>query len=206
MHYSENELWQQINKGDRLAFETLFHRFYAPLCGYAHKLLQDRDNAENVVQELFCQLWESRQNTQISSNVKAYLFKSVFNKALNQMKRDKRVQPLLSFESDMESEFVPELIEARKEAEHNDLQEHYKNALSAMPEGRRTIFQLSRNEGLSYKEIADSLQISIKTVENQMGKALSFLRIRLADFLVLLIALVPFFKTILTFLGYEKSI
>ena len=186
MHYSENELWEQTKEGSLQAYEQLFHRLYAPLCNYANKYLADTDEAENVVQELFCNIWEKRGEITLSFGIKAYMYKSVFNKALNEMKKVKRLEPLQT--SDHENELdVHKAYQIGLEVSHfNELQQVYQQALTQMPEGRRTIFELSRQEGLSYREIADALQISIKTVEGQMGKALGFLRIRLADFLLLL--------------------
>jgi RNA polymerase sigma-70 factor (ECF subfamily) len=184
MQYPENELWQQIQQGSLQAYEKLFHKLYAPLCGYANQYLSDPDEAENLVQELFCYLWENKDSLEISTGIKPYLYKSAFHRSLNIIKRSKRMEPILT----EEGEYKPAVLQQtslHEQASTNELQEQYQQALSDMPEGRRTIFQLSRQDELTYREIAELLDISIKTVETQMSKALGFLRVRLSDFLVL---------------------
>lgn len=185
MQYPENELWQQTQQGSLQAYEKLFHKLYAPLCGYANKYLSDSDEAENLVQELFCNLWENKESLEISTGIKPYLYKSVFHRSLNIIKRSKRMEPILTEEGEYNASVINHSsIQVFTEGA-NELEYHYFKALEEMPEGRRTIFQLSRQDELTYREIADLLDISIKTVETQMSKALGFLRVRLSDFLVL---------------------
>lgn len=189
MQYPENELWQQIQQGSLQAYEKLFHKLYAPLCSYANQYLSDPDEAENLVQELFCYLWENKDTLEISTGIKPYLYKSVFHRSLNTIKRSKRMEPILNEEGEYKPSVLQQSSLQEQPTTTNELQEQYHQALLDMPEGRRTIFQLSRMEGLTYREIADNLEISVKTVENQMSKALGFLRVRLLDFLVLFLVI-----------------
>ncbi|MCC7246456.1 MAG: RNA polymerase sigma-70 factor [Saprospiraceae bacterium] len=172
-----------IRRGDKQAFDAIFRRYYEPLCQYASGLTEgDPDEAEDLVQNAFVKLWERRDTLDIRWSVKAYLYKMVYHAGLNRIRhaqsRDKYHQfKSLPLNNDFEhpADTLPELKE-RLEA-----------ALRELPPQCRSVFELSRFEALKYREIADQLEISIKTVESQMGKALRLMRLRLADFLVSLV-------------------
>lgn len=161
--------------------EGLFRLHYRPLCGFALGYLKDKDHAEDIVQELFVRLWQDRESLSIQASVKSYLFTAVRNRCLNALVVKKRMRPL-----DEKMEAMP----AGEEREENELSERMARvqaAIEALPTERRKVFRLSRNEGLKYHQIAERLDISVKTVENQMGKALKSLREELADLMPLLL-------------------
>ncbi len=164
-----------IAAGDRNAFEALFRLHYRPLCAFAVQYVKDGDKAEDLVQDLFFRLWMDREKTNVTSSLKSYLFQAVRNRCLNAVKVQGRVRSL--------NEEVDDGIEedGRTEDEHAERAARVNAAIEALPEERRKVFKLSRHEGLKYHEIAERLGISIKTVENQMGKALRTLREELAD-------------------------
>ncbi|MES2389155.1 MAG: RNA polymerase sigma-70 factor [Bacteroidota bacterium] len=180
---NEELSWKQIQAGDEKAYERLFFLYYAPLCGYANRFLRDTDEAENIVQELFCFMWEQKDRINISLALKPYLYRAVYNRSLNRLKQMKRT-------ISQEEEAMPEFAEsmgsnADQPLAHAELDGLITGAINAMPEKRRQIFCLSRMEQKTYKEIAAMLDISIKTVEAQMGKALDFMRFSLGDYLPL---------------------
>lgn len=164
-----------IAAGDRNAFEALFRLHYAPLCAFAAQYVKDVDKAEDLVQDLFFRLWMERERTKVTSSVKAYLFQAVRNRCLNALKTQSRVRSLNEEIDDATGH------EERSEEEFTDRSARVHAAIEGLPEERRKVFKLSRNDGLKYQEIADRLGISVKTVENQMGKALKTLREELAD-------------------------
>jgi RNA polymerase sigma-70 factor (ECF subfamily) len=165
---------------DETAFETLFKTHYNALHAYAQVILKDEDVAEEIVQGMFLKFWEKRASLNIQS-IKAYLYKCVYNDSLNYIKQEKTKSKYQDFTlHTMNTEHEP----ASLKVELTELQQHLREALNHLPEQCRTIFQMSRFEELKYREIADHLGLSIKTVENQMGKALRILRLKLADFLV----------------------
>ena len=175
--------FSRIAAGDQQAFERLFREHYRPLCAFAVQYVKDSDRAQDLVQELFTRLWQDRERTSITTSIKAYLFTSVRNRCLNAVAATGRLRSLDEEVDDRIAE------DERSEEEHTDRAARVQAAIEALPEERRKVFRLSRDEGLKYQEIADRLGISIKTVENQMGKALKTLREELADLLPLLIAL-----------------
>ncbi|WP_316826318.1 RNA polymerase sigma-70 factor [Pedobacter miscanthi] len=165
---------------DDTSFEQLFKTYYHALHAYAQVILKDEDLAEEIVQGMFLKFWEKRQNLQIQS-IKAYLYKCVYNDSINYLKQEKTKSKYQEFTiHTMNTEHEP----AAAKVELSELQQHLRIALNQLPEQCRTIFQMSRFEELKYREIADHLGLSVKTVENQMGKALKILRLKLADFLV----------------------
>jgi len=174
------------------SFEHLFKTHYNALHAYAHMMLKDEDLAEEIVQGMFLKFWEKRQNLQIQS-IKAYLYKCVYNDSLNYLKQEKtkiKYQQFTLHTMNTEHESAASKIEL------TELQKRLSIALNQLPEQCRTIFQMSRFEELKYREIAERLGLSIKTIENQMGKALKILRLRLADFLILCLIGVWYFKVI----------
>lgn len=174
---------QALQRGEEGAFDALFRQWYAPLCHYASTLTaRDIDAAEDIVQNAFIKLWEQRERIDIKYSVKAYLYKAVHNACLNRIRDKKTVEKYQQHQiRAMENSYVPE--------PETELAERIKKAIEELPAQCRRIFELSRFEELKYREIAEQLNISPKTVENQMGRALSFLRLKLADYLVSIVLL-----------------
>ena len=173
MQFSDQEVIRHIRNGNATVYEALFKQYYDPLCRFAASILSSSPEAEGMVQELFLHLWDKRAQLEISSSLKSYLFRSTRNKCLNHLKhlkvRDKYLQEKL---------YVQPVSEEMKEESEN-LEAHIYQAIGGLPNRCREIFELSRFEGLKYREIADILGISPKTVEVQMGKALKILRKKL---------------------------
>ncbi len=172
-----------IRIDDEAAFERTFREHYAPLCRYALGIVGDADNAEEVVQDVFMRVWEKRETLTITVSVKAYLYRAVHNSCLNLVQRNKAHVRL--------DEAPLRVVHAAEEPGTNtgELERAVADALATLPKECRRVFELSRFEELKYREIADLLGISIKTVENQVGKALRLMRERLAPFLHLLLLL-----------------
>ena len=183
----QNEIKESeaIRQGDETVFDTVFRRFYAPLCHYATQFTDgDPDEAEDIVQQTFVKLWERRASVDIAWSVKAYLYKMVHNAALNRIRHQQTKHKYQQFNAQqLDTQHV------HPEDTAPELRERLHNALNELPPQCRNIFELSRFEQLKYREIAEQLQISIKTVETQMGKALRLMRLQLADYLVTFIGI-----------------
>lgn len=173
-----------IRQGQEPAFEQMFRTYYERLCHHATKVLRDADEAEEMVQTVFLGIWEKRQELDINQSLKAYLYRAVHNHCLNRIKhygvRETHRQHTLYAQSD-HYEDVEEAIEG------SELEARIALIVRNLPEQCQVIFRLSRFEELKYQEIADRLGLSIKTVENQIGKALKIMRRELADYLPLLV-------------------
>jgi RNA polymerase sigma-70 factor (ECF subfamily) len=179
---SDEENYRAIKEGNQIAFEMIFKTHYKPLCHYAHSFLNDKNEAEEVVQTTFIKIWEKKNELSVQSSLKAYLYSMVRNGCLNVIKHEK-VKQLHAKWHVQETERSRELVEEKVLS--NDLESKIYLAMKALPEQCRLVFQLSRFEELKYQEIADQLQISVKTVENQMGKALKIMRTQLKEYLPL---------------------
>jgi RNA polymerase sigma-70 factor (ECF subfamily) len=166
-------------------FELLFRDLFPPLMAFARKILGDEEDAREVVQQVFINLWEKRSELDLSSSLKSYLFTSVHHRSLNVIRGRKKFS----------SAEVPEVAgewDVSAQIESMELEGKIREAIDALPEKCRKIFELSRFEGLKYGEIAGQLGISIKTVENQMSKALKILREQVGKYLTLLLCLLLF--------------
>lgn len=164
-------------------YQTLFHTYYADLCKFSFSIIKDKAKAEDIVQDVFIMLWQKRRSISFSFSIKSYVFKSVYNKSITAYhQHTKRIKVDLE-----EASGAAEGVTAVEWTQAEELKEAIAKAIAEMTDGCRTIFLMSREEALSYKEISDILGISIKTVENQMGKALKHLRIHLNEYLILIL-------------------
>lgn len=160
-------------------FEVLFRTLYAALLRYAISVSYAEFNAEELVQDAFLKLWNKRAELSDAVNVKAYLYKMVYNAALNTNKHDKVKTKHASY---MQTNAIPK-NDNIQQLQANELSAIIHVAIAKLPQKCRLLFYLSREEGLSYKSIAERLNISTKTVEHQISKALSILRVELKDYL-----------------------
>jgi RNA polymerase sigma-70 factor (ECF subfamily) len=171
-----------IKKGDARSLELLFQSTYPALCAYAKKFLNDADESEEIVQELFYSLWKHRDRLDENQSLHGYLFTSVKNRCLNFLDAQKskaRYATLMKFLYVQES---TDSVNSYHVLIEKELEKDFHQALQALPNECRKIFELSRFEGLKYQEIATRLDISIKTVETQISRALSKLRVQLKDY------------------------
>jgi len=175
---TDKTLIQDIQKGNIKAFENLFRLLYPALCGYALKILKDPDQAEEMVQEVFYTFWKRRENLIIDVSLKSYLYKSVYHKCLHYIEHQAVVNKYASAYEHSQTAYYT----ADDALQTGELYEAYKKTLYELPERCREIFQMSRNYGLKYNEIAEKLSISIKTVEANMSKALKAFRHSLAEY------------------------
>ncbi len=181
-----------LHQYDDKAFEQMFKAHYKELHSYANIMLRDQDIAEEIVQSMFLKFWEKRELLNVQTSIKAYLYKCVYNDSLNYLKHQKvktKYQDFTIHTMNNHHEAASSRVEL------NELEFKLQEALNELPEHCRTIFQMSRFEELKYREIAEQLDLSIKTVENQMGKALKILRLKLADFITLILpGIIMFYK------------
>ena len=186
VEFTENLQLDALKEGDLTVFEMHFRAYYQPLCHYAYSFIKDKDEAEEVVQSTFLSFWEKKESIDIKTSLKSYLYTMVRNTCLNVIKHEKIKQKHATEELAV-GERTHESVSHKVIA--NELEYRIQDAMEKLPEQCRLIFKLSRFEELKYAEIAGQLNLSIKTVENQMGKALKIMREQLKDYLPLIIIL-----------------
>lgn len=180
---NEQHIVEAIKAGDRNAFEMIFRTWYKPLCNYAHSFLQDKDESEEVVQNTLVIVWEKRLQISVETSLRSYLFRSVRNSCLNAIKHRKVVREHEKYA--VRNSPVAEAQTGQKIIS-SELEKRIAEAMLVLPEQCQLVFRMSRLEELKYSEIAEQLGISVKTVENHMGKALRIMREELKDYLPLI--------------------
>jgi RNA polymerase sigma-70 factor (ECF subfamily) len=175
----EPELVDRIRRGDTLAFKKLFDQYYVPLSAFATEYVKSYDAGREVVQEVMLKIWNMRETWTPTGSLKTYMYRAVFNQALNYIKKEanrRRFEAEAAYESDGGVLPADDFIHAR------ELQRAIRDTVRMLPPKRQMIYILHRQHGLPIKEIAVIMDISPKTVENQMGEALRFIRERLSGY------------------------
>ncbi len=179
LNQQDKQLIERVRNGEEQAFEVLFKRYYKNLCVFALRYIPEEDVVEDLVQEMFFKLWDKRSNLFITTSLESYLYRSVHNLAINFLNHEK-----------IKRGYKDKVIQGFKNKLYNDdiaywefgLEEVVRKNIEELPERRRKIFKMSRFEELKNHEIAEKLDVSIKTVEAQMTQAIRFLRDKLKDY------------------------
>ncbi len=179
MKKTDRKIFYEIKKGNLVTFEKLFRKYYANLCNYAGKYLKDINKAEEVVQELFFKLWEKRDILDINVSLKSYLYRAVYNGCLQYLNHRAIEIKYENYYRKQDKVFDTDASEYINMQEINEIIDE---TLNSLPERCRNIFLLNRYDGLKYREIAKKLDLSIKTVEANMGKALKLFRKNLKNY------------------------
>ena len=177
--------WRIAIKDDEIAFRTLFFQFFSPLCVFAHRYIDRWETCEDIVQETFFKKWKNRKNIEINTSSRNFLITSVKNTCIDFLRKQETEQNW-----------------QQKEIENNtswytsgdiystiELEQMLSAALAKLPDNIRIVFEKNRFEGMTYTEIAAEHNISVKTVEAYMTKALKHLRVELKDYLPLMLLL-----------------
>lgn len=178
-HVTDRELLDRLRQGDRDAFDSIFRAHYPSVVAVAERIAGERAVGEEVGQDLMLELWRRRESVSVDESLRAYLVRAARNRALNHLRHERmkvRTAPFAAGENVTAPEAPARLAEQEIDAA-------VREAVSTLPERCREVFELSRGAGLRYAEIAETMGISVKTVEAQMGKALRVLRERLAPWL-----------------------
>ncbi|MDR8394624.1 RNA polymerase sigma-70 factor [Aliifodinibius sp. S!AR15-10] len=177
-------MWiEKIQTGDHQAFENLFKEYYLPLTRFAWGYVKSKAIAEEIVQEVFADVWANRKNWSIDYSIRSYLYKTVKNESLNYLKHQK-------IEDEYDSRWMDQkdnpTINFDYELREEQIREAVKEAIDELPRRAKMTYKLHRHDGLTYHEIAEVMEVSVKTVESQMTRTLKTLRERLSY-------LLPFF-------------
>ena len=175
-------LLSAVQRGDQKAFDTLFRRYYPMLCAYGHRFVELED-AEEIVEDSLLWIWENRETLVIESSLNSYLFKMVYRRALNKLAHIDATQRA-------DTRFYEEMQEMLQDTDYYQIEELAKrieDAVAALPESYREAFVMHRFRDMSYKEIAETLGVSPKTIDYRIQQALKQLRTDLKDYLPLLL-------------------
>ncbi|MCL3779222.1 RNA polymerase sigma-70 factor [Prolixibacteraceae bacterium JC049] len=170
----------QLKKSDKVLFDALFDKHYKSLCSYAYTLVRDYSVAEDLVQDLFVRIWHRRSELKIADIHGGYLFKAVYAKCLDVLKHDEVKK---RYEQELKSGTLLEFDESISQFE---LSEKLKTIIEKLPVRRKEIFFMSKIHGMTYKEIAEELDISVNTVDTQLRRTLQLLRSEMKDYLPIL--------------------
>jgi RNA polymerase sigma-70 factor, ECF subfamily len=164
-----------LRNSDEQSLRWIFDQYFGFLVHEIHRYIKDEDTCKDIAQEVFAEIWRKRTNINIETSLKAYLRRAGYNRAMNQIKANKRLQ--LDNDSDYHLDILAEQpIETNFDSINISLEDRLHQTINLLPEKCRIVFNLSRFEQKSHKEIAEELGISVKTIENQITKALKFLR------------------------------
>ncbi len=182
----ERQLVFQLREGNQASFRALYSKYAPKLFAFSRKYLQSQEDAEEIVQEVFLRIWEKKNNIDANQSFSSYIFQAAKHRIFNGFRKKVNEQAYLDFlmSVDHSSRNFTELA-----VEYHEIKQKSEHAIDSLPPKRQEIFRLSRETGLKNKEIAEKLQISIKTVENQMGQALKFLREELSEYQMLIFLL-----------------
>lgn len=169
---SDTRLMLLVRQGDRDAYKEIYMRYYSRLCLYVLTYTDIREYAEDAVQEALIKLWEKRKTLKKDGSVSGFLHRVAYNEFVNICRKRKGLEKTIDA---IKYQAYQESVE-EDEGNLEDKIRLIQEVIAELPEKRKEIFLMCKQQGKSYKEVAEELQISVKTVENQMSKALSFLR------------------------------
>lgn len=174
---TDKELLLLIREGDMVAFYQLYERYSRRLYGFVLRYIKLEADAEEIVQEVFIKIWESRAKIDLYSSFESFLFTVAYNATISQFrKRASEKKYLEHLKSMQQAENAPDLID---EIYFNELNEQVQYLLNELTPRQKEIFQLSREQGLAHEEIAKKLDISVNTVKKHITNTLAFLKSRI---------------------------
>ena len=171
---------------DEIAYRSLYYDFFAPLCVYAYRYLKDEDLCQDVIQDVYVKIWTQREELRIHTSATNFLITLVRNACLDLLRRQEVEKRWSEYEQVKDKEESYDLYTTE------ELRHLLNEALDKLPEKIADTFRMNRLEGKTYAQIAEEKQISVKTVEAYMTKALKFLRVELKDFLSFILFVHPF--------------
>lgn len=174
-----------LKQDSKEAFSLLFQTYYTDLVLFGGNFLKDKTSCEDIVQSIFLKLWNDRKSIQIETSLKSYLLKAVRNSCLDEFRH---LEIVRQYESGYENTTL-DSYDTENYVLYSDLHDHLYRALDQVPELYREAFELNRFEGLKYREIAEKLNVSERTVEVRVSKTLELLRKYLKDFFLLLLSI-----------------
>jgi RNA polymerase sigma-70 factor, ECF subfamily len=190
MSETEVGIFRLIQKGDITSFELLYMELQPRLYAFSRKFIDNPEEARDVVQEVFSEFWERKKDLDIKTSLKSYLFSMLHNKCLNIIREQKTHKKYTSYTElklkEVELSHYNAVFESHSSIYLTDINTLLEKGIQDLPENCREIFKLSRIKGLDNKQIAEQLNLSVRTVENQIYRALKSLKENLSDYLTVI--------------------
>ena len=180
---SNTDLFILLKKGDMKAFDIIYKKYSRRLFGFVYRYVKQESDTEGIVQEVFIKIWKSREKIDVYSSFESFLFTIAHNATVNLLKKRATEQKYVDHVKSLQN--IDTAYEITDEIHYNELQQKYQSLLNELSPRQKEIFQLSREGGLSNKEIAQKLGISVQTVKNHLVSTLSFLKSKLNNGLLI---------------------
>ena len=196
---TEQQILEKIYSGDRSSFAYIYKHYFNALCTYASNYIEEKEDCKNIVQDIIIKLWENRAGARDINSLRSYLFGSVHNQCLNHLKHKRIVE---KHQAEVTYTLLELSLETTDFLESNEEITIIMQAIENLPEQTKKVFRMKRFDDMSYKEIAEKLQISDRTVDTHMTKAMRLLKEKLNHLLMVTILLHHFFHLVTT--GFYK--
>lgn len=177
--YTNEELMQEIKADNMFAFDALYGKYSRKLYRFGYSILKSKEDSENLIQDVFLNLWENRHKVEKNASIQSYVFTIAYNSAISILrKKTKDFQFVEYLKSLQEITEEP----ANVELEYNELTAKLDMIINELPQRQKEVYLLHKVEGLKYNVIAEQLHISVNTIENHMSRALKTIREKLGDY------------------------
>ncbi len=182
--YGDVELMQEIKADNMFAFDVLYKKYSKKLYKFGYSILKSTEESENLIQDVFLNFWENRHNIEKDSSIKSYIFTITYNSAISIMRKKARQTEFVEYVKALQ-QISEEPVSV--ELEYKELSNKLDEIINKLPQRQKEVYQLHKIEGLTYKQIAERLHISVNTIENHMASALKTIRKDLANYSLLAI-------------------
>lgn len=176
---SDEELMQEIKADNMLAFDILYKKYCKRVYKFGYSILKSKEESENLMQDVFLNLWENRNKVKKDSSVKSYVFTITYNSAISIFREKAREYEFVEYLKSLQ-EINEEPVNV--ELEYHELANKLDEVIKALPQRQKEVYLLHRFEGLKYSEIAERLNLSVNTIENHMSRALKTIREKLGNY------------------------
>ena len=182
--YSDEELMQEIKADNMFAFDALYKKYSKKLYKFGYSILKSPEESENLMQDVFLNLWENRHKVEKDSSIKSYIFTIAYNSAISVIRKKAKESQFVEYLKSLQQINIEPV---NVELEYNELTKKLDEIVKALPQRQKEVYLMHKVDGLKYSEITERLHISVNTIENHMSRALKTIRKKLGNYSVIAI-------------------
>jgi len=182
--YTNEDLMQEIKADNMFAFDALYGKYSRKLYKFGYSILKSKEDSENLIQDVFLNLWENRHKVEKNESIQSYVFTIAYNSAISILRKKTKDFQFVEYLKSLQ-EITEEPVNV--EVEYNELTAKLDKIINELPQRQKEVYLLHKVEGLKYNVIAEQLHISVNTIENHMSRALKTIREKLGDYSLLAI-------------------